>query len=279
MYNGAAHVRESVDSVLRQTYDALEVLVQDNVSSDGSLEVVEALARSDERVVVLKNEEHVDVYSNWNSIISKARGDYVSILSADDCLFPDFVAKCVDSFQEHGVEAVATGFYWNFAQPDGTYAPQLRPSPLNDFDRTLRDFAEQVLEYGESFNINIAMFSRRLVAELSRGGRLFRKGSSSDYELFLRIAHSGMPLRYVSEPLGSYRLHPGGWTADHKLRLHVERVVLLLRMGVPLMKRCPRAYLKRLRLHVRRTRRLALSKAKQSVLRMAGIRRWPGERG
>lgn len=81
-YNKAAYVRETLTSVLRQTYRAIEVLVIDDGSTDGSWDVVRSFG---DRILCERTENHGACHAR-NLGASKARGRYLMFLDADDFL-------------------------------------------------------------------------------------------------------------------------------------------------------------------------------------------------
>jgi len=92
-YNYAAFLPQALDSALGQSARDLEVLVVDNCSDDGSMEILERYARRDPRVVVHRNEANVGMMGNFNRCIELARGRYVKFLCADDTLEPACVER------------------------------------------------------------------------------------------------------------------------------------------------------------------------------------------
>ena len=91
VYNGAAYLRQSVESVLGQTFKDFEFLIIDDHSRDDSL----AIARSykDSRIVVHSNPENKGQVKSLNAGLGLARGDYIARLDADDLAFPRWLEK------------------------------------------------------------------------------------------------------------------------------------------------------------------------------------------
>jgi glycosyltransferase involved in cell wall biosynthesis len=97
VYNGDAHIRAAVQSVLRQTHEDFELIIVDNHSTDGTVEEIEAVA--DERVRLLHNDETVDVATNWTIATDAATGRYVKVVCADDALAPDCLERQLDAMR------------------------------------------------------------------------------------------------------------------------------------------------------------------------------------
>lgn len=91
VYNGAEYIADAVTSVLDQTHSALQLIVVDNASTDGTAEIVERFR--DPRLTVVRNTAHLGPAGNWNRALDAASGGYVKILCADDLLAPECVEK------------------------------------------------------------------------------------------------------------------------------------------------------------------------------------------
>jgi glycosyltransferase involved in cell wall biosynthesis len=103
VYNGADFLAECMESVLRQTYDNFEYIVVNNCSTDGTLDIALAYARKDSRVRVHSNETFVGVIENHNIAFRQisSNSKYCKVVSADDWLFPDCLAKMTDLAEAH----------------------------------------------------------------------------------------------------------------------------------------------------------------------------------
>ena len=84
VYNAAFTLRETVDSVLSQSYENWELLLIDDCSTDDSREVMAALSKEDGRIRCLYNEKNSGVAATRNHGIKEARGRYMAFLDSDD---------------------------------------------------------------------------------------------------------------------------------------------------------------------------------------------------
>lgn len=98
-YNGAAWLRECLDSALGQTYTNLEILIVDDGSSDETVEVARGIV--DARVRVVVNERNRGLVGNWNECVRLAQGEFVKFLFQDDVLYRDCVQRMMDMFRHH----------------------------------------------------------------------------------------------------------------------------------------------------------------------------------
>ncbi len=100
-YNYGRFIGDSLASALNQTLRDLEVVVVDNCSTDDTAEFVERFAKTDPRVRYYCNEKNVGMVGNWNRCLELARGEFVTILCADDVLSPGFVEQTIDFLDRH----------------------------------------------------------------------------------------------------------------------------------------------------------------------------------
>lgn len=90
-YKLAHLLAECVDSILRQTYTDFEILIMDDCSPDNTAEVAESF--TDARVRHVRNDPNLGHLQNYNKGIRLARGKYVWLISADDCLRQSYILE------------------------------------------------------------------------------------------------------------------------------------------------------------------------------------------
>ena len=105
-YNSAATIRNTIESILRQTYTNLEINVVDDKSKDNTLEIVkqiqnECLQRGDGRIRIYENEKNLGMSGNWTKCLSVARGEFVKLICADDMMDEEALEKEVKAMEEH----------------------------------------------------------------------------------------------------------------------------------------------------------------------------------
>ena len=83
-YNAARFISESIKSVLAQTYQNWELLIQDDCSRDYSVELAQAFAIDDCRIKIERNVVNSGAAVSRNEAIKRSRGCFVAFLDADD---------------------------------------------------------------------------------------------------------------------------------------------------------------------------------------------------
>lgn len=93
VYNGAEYLKETLDSVLSQTYKNIEVIITDDISSDDTEKIVRSY--DDARIRYSVNDSRKGLAGNWNEAVRKAGGEFIKLLCQDDLLSHDAVEKQV----------------------------------------------------------------------------------------------------------------------------------------------------------------------------------------
>src|SRR5262249_39221274 len=108
-YNIAAYVGKAIDSAIAQTEGSFELLVIDDGSSDGTVDVVKSYRDSRLRLVV--KEWNRGASRARNRIIAEAQGTWLAILDGDDWWAPDRLAKLLDAASATHADLVADNWY------------------------------------------------------------------------------------------------------------------------------------------------------------------------
>ena len=112
-FNTADYLRECIESVLAQTHTNFEYLLVDNQSTDGSSEIAAEYAKRDPRIRVIRNPEFLDQVPNYNGALRHVAPDarYVKMVLADDCIFPECIARMVAVAEAHPTVAIVSSYY------------------------------------------------------------------------------------------------------------------------------------------------------------------------
>lgn len=100
-YNGERYLREQLDSILAQTYPIHEIIIQDDGSTDRTLDIADGYAAKYSNVRVIRNDHNLGFNENFKDVAMKATGDYVAISDQDDVWYHDKIEKLVDAIGTH----------------------------------------------------------------------------------------------------------------------------------------------------------------------------------
>ncbi len=226
-YNAAVTVRETLESILTQTYPNLVVHVSDNASTDETLIVVESIP--DARIHVHRQSENIGAEGNFTKCIQLATGKYTAIFHADDVYDPVIVAKQV-AFLEAApdVGAVFTGA--RTIDENGVLLGSIGRAPGGSGSvvrYSFRELLQTMLLHHNFLICPSAMVRTELYQEQIKewGSSLFN--SASDVDTWLRLANLH-PIAVLNEPLMRYRISRAQYS--HLNRNRTERADFFLVM-------------------------------------------------
>ena len=98
-YNGEKFIGEAIQSIIDQTYQNWELIVIDDCSKDGTLDVIRQF--DDQRIVLYQNDENKGIAFGTNLGIEKSTGDYIALLDDDDVAMKDRFKIQVDYLDSH----------------------------------------------------------------------------------------------------------------------------------------------------------------------------------
>lgn len=111
VYNGEKHLNQCIESIVNQTLKEIEIILIDDGSSDGSVEILREWQKKDSRIHVIENENHGTGYT-INVGIKLARGEYIAEVDCDDFIDLDMYEHLY-SISE-GADVVRGGYYSYF---------------------------------------------------------------------------------------------------------------------------------------------------------------------
>jgi glycosyltransferase involved in cell wall biosynthesis len=102
IYNQAAFIRETVDSVLEQDHRNVELVLSDDGSTDGTSEILREYAEHEpERVVLVASERNTGIAGAFNRALDTHTGEYIAWLGGDDVMLPGKLSRQVATLQAH----------------------------------------------------------------------------------------------------------------------------------------------------------------------------------
>ena len=92
-YNGEKYLREQLDSVVNQTYPLHEIIIQDDGSTENTLQIANEYADQHDNIIVRTNSHEHGINSNFFSAIRSSTGDFIAICDQDDIWERDKIAR------------------------------------------------------------------------------------------------------------------------------------------------------------------------------------------
>lgn len=110
VYNGEKHLKRCLKSILRQTYDNLEILCLDDGSSDRSPEILDAYQKKYPDKMRVIHQENMGTGRTRNRAMSLAKGTYLMFSDNDDLYDRDYVETMVSYIEEGQLDMVIAGY-------------------------------------------------------------------------------------------------------------------------------------------------------------------------
>ncbi len=189
-------LRESIESILKQTYQKLEyIIVLDNPDNAMAKKVLSEYAQSDDRIRILENQKNIGLALSLNRALEQARGDYIARMDADDVSALDRLQREVERLEAGGYDVVCTGV--NIVEEEGAL---VCPYPIASEAPSL---IKEVLPYC-CIVIHPTVMMRTSVLRAVGGYRNFY--AAQDYDLWLRLLSLGYKFGCIRNPLLNYRV-------------------------------------------------------------------------
>lgn len=134
IYNGLQYLEKLISSLEESTFKNVEVLLIDDISTDGSYEFLQERIRNDSRFKLIRRElKGGSAVSAIKYILPRCKGEYFFYLSQDDFIDPDCLDKLFKKIRKHNADAAIPNMVW-FKQEGST---DIIIPPNLDYDMVL----------------------------------------------------------------------------------------------------------------------------------------------
>ncbi len=208
-FNGEIFLRESIESVLKQSYKNWELIFWDNKSTDKSLQI--ASSYQDERIKIFKDKEHTNLGKARKNAFQKAKGNYLAFLDVDDLWEKEKLKSQIKIFDDKEVGISFTNtFYFSKKRKENLYSLKKKfkintnllitnyPLSLNSIMIDINKL--KTLEYDFDDNYN----------------------HICDFDLMVRLS-SISKVQYLDKSLSAWRIHDNNESFKRKELFNKEK--------------------------------------------------------
>jgi len=212
-YNAEKTVAESIESILNQTYPHFELLLINDGSTDGTLDIMRNYEKADARARIISH-ENMGKGESLNHAISVAQHDWIALMDADDISLPNRLERQLSFLKQNPDVRAASclGFYID---------ENSRILGKTYHDLTTRAAFEHYLESGEAIGLLNPGAIMYKPAFLSVGGYR-RIWPAEDIDLWNRLAESGYLILVQPEYLVKYRIHGSSATTRKQMETRLK---------------------------------------------------------
>ncbi len=211
VYNGEDYIRETLDSILSQTFRDWELVVINDCSTDSTPHILKEYAGRDERVKHHNNEVNLRLQKSLNKALGLAKGEYIARMDADDICLPDRLQKQYDFMEANRDVALSSCRFMTVK--NGVYASGGCGGRCdNDAIRAMLLVTNPILHPGVIARTDV-------IRELGYDDTCT---CTEDLELWIRMSMQGKKMAILPECLLIYRLHDKQITSTTLEKQHKE---------------------------------------------------------
>lgn len=194
LYNSIETVESSINSVLSQTHQSLEIIVVDDCSTDGCFELVSKLAKRDSRVKVFRLDKNSGAGVARNKAIDEASGQYISFLDSDDLWKTNKLEVQLNFMKQEDISFCCS--WYDVLDADNNLISVRTTPPVITYRRLLMENCIGCLTviYDQS------LLGKRYMPEIRK---------RQDYALWLDLINSGATCKSIQTSLACYRVFSG----------------------------------------------------------------------
>lgn len=180
VYNAEKYIKESLESILNQTYAKLEIIVCNDGSTDKSVNIVQQY--KDNRIKIMDAPQNAGISSTLNRGVRACTGKYIAIMDADDWSYPERIEKQVQ-LMENNPDVVLSSGDMDMCDEKMVYKTT-RKYPLTD-----KEIRKVLLKYDPI--VHAACIWRRDALLKTTLYPLYVKNTCHDYCVIFQIAEYG----------------------------------------------------------------------------------------
>jgi len=208
-FNQGRYIRQSIQSVLSQTYRAFELIIVDDASTDDTPQILKELVCGNPHISLLRNETNLGTGRSLNHGFSIAHGEMETWWASDNVMYPNCLETLVGHLRQHPeVDYVYSDCEMRTMDEDG-----VTPLKINSCSS---EVGGQVFTYSRllcHYYLGVCWAWRQSL-RLAAGG-LFQPEPCEDYDMVLRMAEAGGRFANIPAELGWFRRHKENMT--HKI--------------------------------------------------------------
>jgi teichuronic acid biosynthesis glycosyltransferase TuaG len=200
VYDSIKYVRRSIESVINQTFHNWEMILVDDGSSDGSLELIKSIAKTENRIKIIQNRENRGSGFSRNKAIKLATGKYIAFLDSDDTWHMDKLKVQIDLMEKNN---------WSFSHTSYGYISEKGERIKSTFHVSNHPVNYWDLLKKTEISCLTAIYNQKAL------GKCFMSEHrrKQDYSLWLSILKTGIESYPIDIELAFYRQRPGSATS------------------------------------------------------------------
>lgn len=220
-YNGEEFLAQSIESVLKQTYKNLELIIVNDSSTDKTPQIIEEFAKKDSRITIIHNKSNQKLPKSLNIGFRAAKGEYWTWTSDDNYYLENALEEMVNYLEENPNKVLVCADY--------TFIHIDRDNNIRNGEFIASGKIEDLISYD---SVSACFLYR---AEIARfiGEYDESQFKVEDYDYWLRMGLVG-EFGAIHQKIYVYRYHPNSLTCSQQLGEVAKKTEKLLEKYLPL---------------------------------------------
>ena len=217
VYNTKRYLDETIGSVLKQTYENWELILVDDGSTDGSVDLIKDYCNSDIRIRLIE-QANAGQGAARNNGIRQAKGELIAFLDSDDLWTPEKLTIQLEEKVKYGVE---------FQYAHGYLMYEDQNNKLETYDWISGEF-KGLDFFNQLFiscyvNTDTVLMDKIIFDKIGLFDTDPELRGTEDFDLWLRVAKENYKVYGSKQRVAYYRIHPGG-THLNTIKQHIGRI-------------------------------------------------------
>lgn len=201
IYNGEKYMRESIDSIIMQSYQNWELIIVNDCSTDNTAEIANEYVKKDKRIKYYKNEKNMRLPKTLNKGFSLSKGDYLTWTSDDNLFKQGAFEKMIDALKRDNADFVYASY--ETIDENGNYLDYVQTNKMGKYEIIGHNVVGACFMYTRKVYDIIGDYEDKFLLV-------------EDYDYWLRV-FSKFNVTYIKEILYSYRFHDGALTSTERV--------------------------------------------------------------
>ena len=201
-YNGEKYLRQSIESILDQSYQNLELIFWDNHSTDQSKNIIKSY--DDKRIKYFFSQNHSTLYQARNLALKECKGDFISFLDVDDYYLKDRIVKQLLHFKDQKVGVTYSNYYRYYEDINKKKLLTNKMLPSGNLTK-------YILEESQISFMTVMIRKKSLESLQFNFDQKY--SIIGDYDLLYRLSFN-WDFYYTKEPLAVYRIHDDNFSKN-----------------------------------------------------------------
>ena len=201
-YNGKKYIKEQLESILNQTYKDIRVLINDDASTDGTIDILKEYEEKDSRIQVQYNEKNLGFLKNFENLLTRVENKYYMLSDQDDYWMPEKVEKSLNKIITEDADMVFTDL-----EAVNEKLETITPSVVRymGFIKNIKKYNDYRLVFLRNCVTGCTIISKseyiKDIIPIPENGQVIH-----DWWMTLMVAQKGK-IVYLDEPTIKYRQH------------------------------------------------------------------------